>query len=447
MHTVLSTWLLGAVTPSTTPPTTDAPATDAPPFSSPDGSTLMWVLAFTLILSGLGIVLARRLMQPNREEREDSSTFVRSWLAVALVSGLIIFGGASFMLADRDLRNLLMGGLLASEGSAVAYYFSSKDADRARSDILAASLGTSVVPDLVRSTIQQAKDVLSRTALTLSVSPAEAADDWVVTWQSLTAGSSVSKGSGIQVKAGQSVVVPDVVGKQVTDARITVLAAELKPETAKAVQDSWIVVGTQPEAGTRVAQGTTVTLNAANTVTIPTVEGYPIGDAYARLNDAGLKPVKPSGATDTWAATTTVPPAGAIVAVGTTVEMAGHDVVPVPNLANLSLGDARAALDAVGLRAMPVEGALDSWIVVACSPPVGTGVGVGTAVQLSAHEMVEVPAVVGMTIADAQAALANAGFTASVGDAVDTAGLVSSSSPSSGVLHPRGGQVTLTATA
>ena len=47
-----------------------------------------------------------------------------------------MFCGASFMISDAKLRSTLFGGLIASTGSAVAYYFSSRAADQARADIL-----------------------------------------------------------------------------------------------------------------------------------------------------------------------------------------------------------------------------------------------------------------------------------------------------------------------
>ena len=66
-------------------------------------------------------------------------TLVRSWLAISLVGGLLIFCAASFALDDTTLRSTLIGGLVASAGSAVAFYFSSKEAAQARQDVINAS--------------------------------------------------------------------------------------------------------------------------------------------------------------------------------------------------------------------------------------------------------------------------------------------------------------------
>lgn len=108
------------------------------------GSSL--VLSTTAVLALLGLVIAGVLLagllviratSPTRKRNVDpAKSFVRSWIAVALVLGLLVFCGASFMISDAKLRSTLFGGLIASTGSAVAYYFSSRAADQARADIL-----------------------------------------------------------------------------------------------------------------------------------------------------------------------------------------------------------------------------------------------------------------------------------------------------------------------
>jgi hypothetical protein len=72
--------------------------------------------------------------------RIEPASIIRSWIAIALVLGLLIFCGAAFLVDDTTLRSTLLGGLVASTGAAVAFYFSSKDADQARADILGAAV-------------------------------------------------------------------------------------------------------------------------------------------------------------------------------------------------------------------------------------------------------------------------------------------------------------------
>lgn len=96
--------------------------------------TLLGLVIAGVLLAGLLVVWA---ISPTKKRKVDpAKSFVRSWIAVALVLGLLVFCGASFMISDAKLRSTLFGGLIASTGSAVAYYFSSRAADQARADIL-----------------------------------------------------------------------------------------------------------------------------------------------------------------------------------------------------------------------------------------------------------------------------------------------------------------------
>lgn len=67
----------------------------------------------------------------------------RSWIAISLVMGLLVFCAAAFLVEEPSLRNTLFGGLIASVSAATAFYFSSKAADSARADILKATLAMS----------------------------------------------------------------------------------------------------------------------------------------------------------------------------------------------------------------------------------------------------------------------------------------------------------------
>ena len=62
----------------------------------------------------------------------------RSWIAISLVLGLLAFCAAAFLITDTTLRSTLFGGLIASAGAAIAFYFSSSAADKTRADILKA---------------------------------------------------------------------------------------------------------------------------------------------------------------------------------------------------------------------------------------------------------------------------------------------------------------------
>jgi PASTA domain-containing protein len=80
------------------------------------------------------------------------------------------------MVSHPDDVVRLIGGLVASVGTAVASYVSSKAADQARQDILNATFGTETVPDLKGRTRDEATRQLGQTSLQLVVDPASSPD-------------------------------------------------------------------------------------------------------------------------------------------------------------------------------------------------------------------------------------------------------------------------------
>ncbi|MFD2093346.1 PASTA domain-containing protein [Blastococcus deserti] len=99
--------------------------------------------------SGTSRTNRRRARTRQSEAGEEDKTLVRSWIAISLVGGLVIFMAASFWIDDPTLRSALVGGFVANTGAAVAFYFASKSSEEARRDILTASTAASTtVPDL-----------------------------------------------------------------------------------------------------------------------------------------------------------------------------------------------------------------------------------------------------------------------------------------------------------
>lgn len=108
--------------------------------------TLSWdrVLVVLLIVVG-GMLLAGAVVIAGRalvksDPNSGAGSVVRSWIAISLVMGLLVFCATAFLINDASLRSTLFGGLIASVGAAVAFYFSSKGADQARADILNAAV-------------------------------------------------------------------------------------------------------------------------------------------------------------------------------------------------------------------------------------------------------------------------------------------------------------------
>jgi len=84
------------------------------------------------------VILGRGWLQ-KKSGRDPAASLIRSWIAISLILGLLIFCAAALLGDNNSLQSTLFGGLIASTGAAVAFYFSSKGADQARADILNAA--------------------------------------------------------------------------------------------------------------------------------------------------------------------------------------------------------------------------------------------------------------------------------------------------------------------
>jgi hypothetical protein len=128
---------------------------------------VLGIIAVTILLIGVLVIVARSKPAGS----DPSQSVVRSWIALTLVAGLVLFCAVTFAINNSNLQNAIFGGLTASVGAAVAFYFSSKSSDQARQDILNAAFGTETVPDLTGLTEEKATAVLGKTSLKLEVDP------------------------------------------------------------------------------------------------------------------------------------------------------------------------------------------------------------------------------------------------------------------------------------
>jgi hypothetical protein len=181
---------------------TQAPATGAAAGSLSGTQTLgaIGLLAGTIVATGAIIVWARRVT-PDKAPGTPDSGVVRSWVAIVLVAGLLIFCAYAFSINDSSLRSTLVGALAASTGTVIAYYFASKSSEQARQDILNATFGTDSVPDLQGKTEAQATDLMSKTSFRLEADPAArpASNADIVTKQYPQAPGTSPKGSTVTV--------------------------------------------------------------------------------------------------------------------------------------------------------------------------------------------------------------------------------------------------------
>src|ERR1035438_4549413 len=90
------------------------PAVNSPQTAATGPTTLTWgqtmaallIMGAVLLLSGLVVILARQGGKTGYER-----TVVRSWIAISLVIGLLLFCALTFAVNDETLRSTLIGGL------------------------------------------------------------------------------------------------------------------------------------------------------------------------------------------------------------------------------------------------------------------------------------------------------------------------------------------------
>jgi Putative Ig domain len=104
---------------------------------------LLGIVVVGMILAGIVVIVSRAQVGGGTSSADSGGSVIRSWIAISLVMGLLIFCAAAFLVEESSLRSTLFGGLIASVSAAVAFYFSSKSADQARSDILKAAVAMS----------------------------------------------------------------------------------------------------------------------------------------------------------------------------------------------------------------------------------------------------------------------------------------------------------------
>ena len=124
-----------ALTPSGTPSPTPTPTLTGTP--TINGALILWLVVAGIIAAGI-VVIAGRYFLKNGQDGPTASV-IRSWIAISLIIGLLIFCAAALLGNNTSLQSSLFGGLIASTGAAIAFYFSSKGADQARADILNAA--------------------------------------------------------------------------------------------------------------------------------------------------------------------------------------------------------------------------------------------------------------------------------------------------------------------
>jgi eukaryotic-like serine/threonine-protein kinase len=213
------------------------------------------------------------------------------------------------------------------------------------------------------------------------------------------AGARAARGKtvALTISAGaERFTVPTVTHLAAAAAQARLAAIPVQVLTTQGTSDTvpkGVVIGTNPQAGTKVKRNAVVTLTVSTgppILTIPTIStGTPYADAERTLADAGFKIKRVDQFDDRVAKDTVVSisPTGSAVkfsAITVTVSKGPH-VVTVPQIAELTpLATARARLEALGLKVV-VRTAFggQSALVVGMAPSAGTVLPVGSTVTLT----------------------------------------------------------------
>jgi eukaryotic-like serine/threonine-protein kinase len=220
-----------------------------------------------------------------------------------------------------------------------------------------------------------------------------------------------------------------------------------------------IVFKQDPSAGSHVDKGSTVTIwmsTGPPPVTVPDVKGKQWTDAQQALIDAGLKPVEHivNGPTKGQVSATD-PPAGKSVPKGSTIRVnvwSGPAPATVPSVVGDTLSDAITALRNAGFNPNPtyVKSDAPQNQVIHQNPNPGTSEPKGTSVDLtvsSGPPQVSVPDVVGYTSQQALLTLQRAGFVVNQQPVAVTdpsqVNVVRAQNPSGGESATKGSTVTI----
>ena len=154
-----------------------------------------------------------------------------------------------------------------------------------------------LVPTVTGERLGQAREILDRRKLEVGKITRQASEDTprnVVLEQTPPPGEQADQGSGIDLVVSSGpprVDVPDVVGQRLPDARSEIEGADLEVDTVYAESDAPRneVLGTDPEAGESVVEGSTVTLTLSDGLEeVPDVVGLQQSQAEAELSSRGI---------------------------------------------------------------------------------------------------------------------------------------------------------------
>jgi serine/threonine-protein kinase len=179
--------------------------------------------------------------------------------------------------------------------------------------------------------------------------------------QSPNPGDRIAKGSTVTISVSTGVPkaeVPDLVGKQSTDAASALTTLHLKPDVHEvpSAKPAGEVVAQDPKAGTKKPEGSAVRINVSKgptPVAVPDVRGQPISTASSTLQALGLK-VSPTYVDSNQPANTVIdqtPPGNSSAGKGSVVSLTvsnGPKTATLPDVTNLDIASAEQTLHGAG---------------------------------------------------------------------------------------------------
>ncbi|MGP6156276.1 MAG: Stk1 family PASTA domain-containing Ser/Thr kinase [Vulcanimicrobiaceae bacterium] len=298
------------------------------------------------------------------------------------------------------------GGILGGPSSLAVANVVGRTADDAEKSLVGAGLAYKLVP-IASETVAQGRVVRQEPA----------------------AGSAVPGRSVVALYVSTGLPTVDLIDVRqysIDDAERYLRAAKLVPKIAQRYDKNapkGTVLGQSPEPGTRLPVRSSVSLvvsQGPQPVGVPDVVTLLLSDATRSLAAKGLKlEVSERVASDTIPPDVIVsqsPAAGSPVAPGSTVAVnvsLGAPQLSVPDVGGRLAADAASALQIAGLQASTeyvVDASTPLGTVMQQDPPAGTTVRKGSKVTLDVAVPGIVPDVAGMTPAQAQTTLQNAGY-------------------------------------
>ena len=231
--------------------------------------------------------------------------------------------------------------------------------------------------------------------------------------------------------SGRWTVVPDLTGLQRSAVEATLAAADLKSNLTEDHHDAvpgGAVVSSDPGPGHRAVRGSdvTVVISLGHPVVPDLAVGIAAEEAEDALREADLSPRRDPAAEefhDTVPRGAVIglrPAAGTVLTVGAPVTLViSKGVAPttVPDVRGMRQADAVSTLARAGLTAQvrrQFDGQVPGERAIGTDPKAGTGATRGTSVVLLVSTASVVPEVVGLSVAQAQQVLANAGLNSTV---------------------------------